>query len=81
MKNKQKQAEHLQYNLTTNFYFLKGKKGIGIDTARWRIWLTMPGVVANAGLTAQVDQMKKTNEQLKRELNIKRAKFSDSAKE
>lgn len=41
----------------------------------------MPPVAANAGLSAQVDQMKKTNEQLKRELNIKRAKFSESSKE
>lgn len=41
----------------------------------------MPPVAANAGLNAQLEQMRKTNEQLKRELNIKREKFSDSAKE
>lgn len=36
--------------------------------------------LANAGSNLQVDQLRKTNEQLKRELNVKRAKLSDSAR-
>jgi len=41
----------------------------------------MPPVAASAGLSVQADNMKKMNEQLRRELGIERQKVSETAKD